>query len=404
MAEIRQHLDLAQARPDLDTTVLVGDLETAYEELRTADEEVRAQREEIERLLEQHAVLRWQQERMLSILPVAVVVTDPAGVIRSVNAAAATLLGMRVSALLGKPLPAIFAPDQRAELRRHIGGPVDAPTMIGRIDLLHPRAELEAVELTVLPTLGDPQRATWLMLPTGTVTDTTRGLPQALAGLAALTSAVESVEDLLRHAAPLVQTGLGGGVVVSIILGPPDVPTALASTGEVASAIDGAQMRAGEGPCVTAFEEAVPVVSQDVRHDPRWPRLRPLVPPEVHAAVTVPLEVGQRRVGALNVYRTSPEPAADLVEAVELAAATVAAGIYELDLRGNLQKTARDMEAALASRAVIDQAKGIVMAHRGYSAEQAFEYLVQLSSTQEKKLRVVAQELVNQSRLTPGDS
>jgi GAF domain-containing protein len=155
---------------------------------------------------------------------------------------------------------------------------------------------------------------------------------------------------------------------------------------------------------VTAFEEGVPVVSQDVRHDPRWPRLRPLVPPEVHAAVTVPLEVGQRRVGALNVYRTSPEPAADLVEAVELAAATVAAGIYEPDLRGNLQKTARDMEAALASRAVIDQAKGIVMAHRGYSAEQAFDHLVQLSSTQEKKLRVVAQELVNQSRLTPGDS
>jgi PAS domain-containing protein len=402
---MRDRLHQALKNDDPDAALLVGDLEAAYEELRVADEEVRAQRQEIERLIEQHTMLRWQQERMLAIIPVAVLVTDPQGVIRSVNAAAAGLLEMRVSRLLGKPLAAIFATRQRAELRSRFGRSVASPTRIGRIDLLHPRPELEAVDVTVLPALGDATRATWLLLPAGVTSELVAGgLPQALASLAALPGIVDGVEELLRHAAPLVQAGLGGGVVVSLTLGSPEVPLALASTGEIAAAMDGAQLRSGEGPCVTAFADTVPVLSDDVRSDPRWPQLAPLVPPEIHGAVAVALEVGERVAGALNVYRLTPEPAGDLVEAVELAAATIAAGMYEMEVRGHLQRTARDMESALTSRAVIDQAKGIVMAHRGCSAEEAFEHLVHLSSTQEKKLRVVAQELVNQAMDSAGGS
>jgi GAF domain-containing protein len=336
---------------------------------------------------------------MLAIIPVAVVMTDTTGVIRSVNAEAAALLGMRVSRLLGKPLPAIFATKQRSDLRRVLGRTVASATPVGRIDLLHPRPDLEAVEVTALPTLGDPDQATWLLLPTGAAGDVARlGLPQALAGLAALPNVVDGADDLLRHAAALAQAGLGGDVVVSITVGPPDAPARLASTGEIAQAMDGAQMRAGEGPCVTAFQDTVPVVSEEVRADPRWPRLSPLVPGEVRGIVAVPLEVGQQTVGALNVYRTTGDSARDLVEAVELTAATIAAGLYELNVRADLQQTAREMETALSSRAVIDQAKGIIMAHRRCTADEAFAHLVELSSTQEKKLRVVAQELVNQVR------
>ena len=148
---------------------------------------------------------------------------------------------------------------------------------------------------------------------------------------------------------------------------------------------------------MTAFEDTVPVVSDDVRADSRWPRLAPLVPSEIRGVVSMPLEVGHRLAGVLNVYRTSDEPAAALVEAVELAGATVAAGLYELEVRADLQRTAKDMESALASRAVIDQAKGIVMAHRRCSSDEAFAHLVELSSTQQKKLRVIAQELVSQA-------
>src|SRR4051794_4083530 len=73
---------------------VVADLETAYEELRVADEEVRSQQEEIARLLERQNMLRWQQERMLALMPVPTLVTDRNGIIRSVNAAAAALMSM----------------------------------------------------------------------------------------------------------------------------------------------------------------------------------------------------------------------------------------------------------------------------------------------------------------------
>ena len=50
---------------------------------------------------------------------------------------------------------------------------------------------------------------------------------------------------------------------------------------------------------------------------------------------------------------------------------------------------------ALTSRSVIDQAKGMVMASRGVSAEEAFAVLAQISQQRNVKLRVVAQEFVN---------
>ena len=79
--------------------------------------------------------------------------------------------------------------------------------------------------------------------------------------------------------------------------------------------MDGAQLRAGEGPSVTAFMDTFPVVSDDVQHDPRWPRLTAFLPSQVRGVVAVPLEVGQRVVGSLNVYRTTLGPASALVEA-----------------------------------------------------------------------------------------
>ena len=55
------------------------------------------------------------------------------------------------------------------------------------------------------------------------------------------------------------------------------------------------------------------------------------------------------------------------------------------------------MERALASRATIEQAKGIVMGQRGCTADEAFDHLRQLSSNQERKLRDVAQMIVTQA-------
>jgi AmiR/NasT family two-component response regulator len=71
--------------------------------------------------------------------------------------------------------------------------------------------------------------------------------------------------------------------------------------------------------------------------------------------------------------------------------------LHEQGLRGQLEELTSDMDAALASRAVIDQAKGIVMAAKRCSPDEAFHHLVELSSTTHTKLRDVARSLVEQA-------
>ena len=109
----------------------------------------------------------------------------------------------------------------------------------------------------------------------------------------------------------------------------------------------------------------------------------------------MPLEVGEDLVGALTVYVSEPLWPPRLREDAELMASTVAAVLFELGLKQELEQLASDLGRALESRAVIDQAKGIVMADRHVDAETAFEHLVRLSSTRHVKLKEIAQEIVD---------
>jgi hypothetical protein len=115
----------------------------------------------------------------------------------------------------------------------------------------------------------------------------------------------------------------------------------------------------------------------------------------VGGAVALPIEQGTERAGAFNVFTPPgrpPEP--DLVEACQLLLAAVEAALAEVAAKTELSTTADGMRAALVSRAVIDQAKGIVMADKGCTADEAFAHLLELSSRSHVKVRDVAVALV----------
>src|SRR5690242_8603032 len=76
LAVLRRRLETIRATAAAEPDALVGDLETAYEELQVADEEVRTQQGTIRRLVASHHDLRLRQERMMGILPVPMIVTD----------------------------------------------------------------------------------------------------------------------------------------------------------------------------------------------------------------------------------------------------------------------------------------------------------------------------------------
>lgn len=388
------------------TETLVQDLETAYEELRVADEQVRVQRDQITQLLERQHLLRWQHERMTAMLPVPVLMSDTAGIIRSVNASAAALLQMGVARLVGKPLVALVSPEDRSDLRRLLGTLIRDGASFRRVVSLRGRnLHATSAEMFVSRLPGPSPEVTWMLL-VGAATErpaasTGVAVPEALTWLALLPTKVSDRQEALTRAADICQQSLGPATSVSVSVGPPNAPTALAATSQVAQTFDGAQLAAGEGPCTTAFATGTTVESHDLRHDPRWPRLAECAPESLQGAIAVPLEVGEDLVGALTVYVSEPLWPPRLREDAELMASTVAAVLFELGLKQELEQLAADLGRALESRAVIDQAKGIVMADRHVDAESAFEHLVRLSSTRHVKLKEIAQEIVDGASRPP---
>lgn len=399
---MRERLDsMAAADTSTDVGLLLADLETAYEELRVADEEVRAQQDHIAQLTERENLVRWQQERMLAVLPVPVLTTDRVGVVRSVNAAAAGLLERRVSRLVGKPLLTLVATDDRPDLRRFLGSVHEEGESLRRVvTLLHRDAPAESVELqaTVLPGAVE---ISWLVLSGHDPVrpqHAAHRLAPALVELIRLPARGGTTADVLRESARICSDALGAGASVSVTIGNPLAPDALATSDELAQACDGAQAAAGEGPCVAAYETGETVVCADVhaddRRDDRWSRFVVRAPDQLRAVVAAPTDLGNQRLGALNVYLAEPAPSPTLVEGVELMAAAIGSATYEIGLRDEIAGLSGDMERALASRATIDQAKGIVMAARRCTPDEAFAHLADLASTRHVKLRELAAQIV----------
>lgn len=385
---------------------LIAELRTVLEELEVAEDDLPTQHDEIARLLGGSDLAARPHEQTATSLPVAVLVTDRLGTIRAASSAAATLLGEQVSCLLGRPVASLFPVDECQEVRCSAiqqvrdGLPLGQCGLVGRHRCTSVLVEAAATATTVAGA-DIPVAMTWIVLEEDDeVVPALDRLPAALTRLASLPTTTSDLQSLITAAASVCHQALGPDVEVTVSLGSPDEPCAVASTHLIAQQVDGAQISHGEGPCATAYETRQTVYTPDVRSDARWTGLANDVPPAVRAVIAVPLETEIEVVGALIVYATTGRGIEGLIEAAEMLGATVAAILHEHGLKTDLRRLASDMERALQSRAVIDQAKGLVMAARGCTAEEAFHHLVQLSNARQVKLRDVARELVD--RCTDG--
>lgn len=173
-----------------------------------------------------------------------------------------------------------------------------------------------------------------------------------------------------------------------------------AETDEVAIELDVLQYRFREGPCVEAADPAGPAVAiaPDLADEPRWPQWAPAATGlEVGAVVStalIPSEPTGRSIGALNVYSRAPGGLDEADRDVLLLLAThasLAVAVTDAVTRSRLQAT--HLEKAIDSRDVIGQAKGIIMARRGVSAEEAFDVLRRTSQDLNVKLAELARTL-----------
>jgi GAF domain-containing protein len=135
----------------------------------------------------------------------------------------------------------------------------------------------------------------------------------------------------------------------------------------------------------------------DMRTEARWPDYTvKVVEVGARSSLSTPLPYQGTTIGALNIYATRPGAfaSAAAAEAAREVAEAIAVAVANADAHARLGEQARNMELAMQSRAVIEQAKGVLMAQRGVDAEGAFELLRDASQRYNRKLRDIATGIV----------
>lgn len=226
----------------------------------------------------------------------------------------------------------------------------------------------------------------------------------AVAGLAGLVSRVDDLDAVLTHIAEFAFAAAPGADGAGVTLmrsgdGPPLVH-AWAVTDPFVHEIDHLQYDiCGEGPCLTAMATRRPLVSGSLGSDDRWPRFGGRVARlKVHSALALPLVMQDRVVGALNIYARDRDAFTEhAVRLAERFAVPAAVAVGNVQVLHDAHTRASQLQTALTSRAVIDQAIGIVRSRSGGSAQEAFDRLRQISQRENVKLAVIAERLVDEA-------
>jgi hypothetical protein len=144
-----------------------------------------------------------------------------------------------------------------------------------------------------------------------------------------------------------------------------------------------------EGPCYDGVTDNAFTVCGDLRSDPRYPSYGPrAVAAGIRSQAGLRIFESMRTVGGLNIYSRSPGALADVAFLVELFSEHARTALaYATQIDG--------LRDSIAARQVIGQAVGIVMERFDLSEDRAFAFLARLSSHRNVKLRVVAQELID---------
>jgi GAF domain-containing protein len=151
-----------------------------------------------------------------------------------------------------------------------------------------------------------------------------------------------------------------------------------------------------EGPCISAFDDKELVGTQDLAEETRWPLFSPAaVARGVRAVLASPLPYNQDAVGVVAVLSDDPHPWSPEGELALLAFTDLAALLIASMMQGEQQsELAAQLQNALNSRAVIEQAKGVLIGQQGLSAREAYVQLRDQARAQRRKLAVVSAELV----------
>ena len=215
-------------------------------------------------------------------------------------------------------------------------------------------------------------------------------LTRYFVGNQTLGETLQQVAELTTQAVPVTDhvgiTLLVDGKLKTSVFTHPEVPE-----------IDRAQYRTGDGPCVDAYRTGIPSVIESTREPGRWQEFRDSAERHgVLSTLSLPLVTQERSIGALNLY-SDVEHAFDdeeVARVAELFATQAAFVLANAQAYWDARSLSENLTEAMQSRAVIEQAKGIIMTTMRCDPDAAWELLKSQSQAQNIKIRDLAVELV----------
>jgi GAF domain-containing protein len=218
---------------------------------------------------------------------------------------------------------------------------------------------------------------------------------EQLLSLARLESGDRSLHALLQRVADLAVDQLEGCDLAGVTLVDGEKPTTAVFTDAEAPEIDTAQYETGRGPCVDAYRTGEILQIHDTLTETRWPEFAAAAAEHgVRSTLSLPLHTDDSILGALNLYARTVSAFDGNDQIVSVFVAHAATSLANSHAYWAAQTLSEQLQEALESRAVIEQAKGILIAEHACDADAAFEMLRTRSQHENRKLRDVAAGIV----------
>jgi transcriptional regulator with GAF, ATPase, and Fis domain len=174
----------------------------------------------------------------------------------------------------------------------------------------------------------------------------------------------------------------------------------MASSSERTRALELFQLQNEEGPCLDCYRTGVPVISEDLDAErDRWPQFVAEAGKDGFVSVhAVPLRLRQDVIGALGIFgaTTGRLSEADLMASQGMAHIATISLLHQRAI-GEAHTNTTQLQFALNSRVIIEQAKGVLAERAGIGMDEAFQTLRQYARAHNERLSAVADGVVNRA-------
>jgi len=204
---------------------------------------------------------------------------------------------------------------------------------------------------------------------------------------------IDFLHVLTRRSAQLLDVSAAG----LLLAGPRGELRVVAASSEAARLLELFQLQSDQGPCLDCFRSGQPVTAADLTQAGRWPRFAAAARDAGFTAVqALPMRLREQVIGALNLFRAAPGPFDPAAVRIGQALADVAtiSLLHERSMRHS-DTLNEQLQTALNSRVIIEQAKGKLAERLDTDTNQAFILLRDFARTRNLRLSDLARDFVD---------